>query len=492
MALVLYTETLPLAPAIIRGEVVSAGLVPFGGRNGDLQFAAPDPMTLLRRLPMGNPQRLADLHAISVDEIVEYLRSLGDALTLARNEHLQASIELSMQTAPTTPPLVRNQYERLPSLFTRDALEDTIDQIGRPFLDRWVHTRTAATGAKRYVRAFGARSIHVVAGNSPVLSAVTVIRNAVARSDAIIKAPSNDPFTGIAIARTMIDMAPDHPITRHLSVAYWRGGDEAFESQLYQPHNIDKIVAWGGFASVKHVSQYLQPGLELVTLDPKRSISIVGKETFAEGASIDEAAQRIAADVGAHNQEVCASARVIYVESGTDEAGIARVSDLAKRVYDRMMVLPERISTKPKHGIDRELKKAIDAASMLDDFYEVVGGGDGEGAMIVSKLPEPVDFAPTLINRVANLVPVDSLDEIFPRIDSYTQTVGIYPEQLAPQIADKVAIAGGQRLVSLGFAGATMTGFGGPQDGLEPTRRLVKWIFREEVDPKITRPIWVD
>ena len=68
----------------------------------------------------------------------------------------------------------------------------------------------------------------------------------------------------------MADMAPDHPITRHLSVAYWKGGDVEFEEQLYQPHNIEKIVAWGGFASVKHVTRYIQPGLELITLDPKR------------------------------------------------------------------------------------------------------------------------------------------------------------------------------------------------------------------------------
>ncbi len=465
MASLPVSETLPLAPAVIRGELITSDLVTFGGRNGNLQFAAPNPATLLKKLPMGNPGRLADLHALSVDEIVAYLRALGDALTLEKNSHLQEALELSLHTAPTTPPLVRNQYQRLPSLFTVDALEDAVSQIGRDYLEGWVHSRTAQSGAKRFVRAIGARAIHVVAGNSPVLSAVTIIRNAIARGDAIIKAPSNDPFTGIAITRTMIDMAPDHPITRHVSVAYWQGGDEAFESKLYQPHNVDKIVAWGGFASVKHIAQYLQPGLELITLDPKRSISIVGREAFDDPAGIDEAAQRIAADVGAHNQEVCASARVVYVQSGTDEDGIARLSDLARKVYDRLMALPEHVSTKPKLGIARDLKKALETAAMMDDFYEVVGGRDDEGAIIVSKMPEPVDFAPSLTNRVANLVPVDALDEIYPRMDSYTQTVGIYPPKLIAEIADKVAIAGGQRLVSLGYAGAATTGFGGPQGG---------------------------
>ena len=73
-----------------------------------------------------------------------------------------------------------------------------------------------------------------------------------------------------------IRIFPDHPVTKHLAVAYWRGGDEALESRIYQPHNIEKICAWGGFASVKHVTKYIQPGIELISLDPKRSAGIVG------------------------------------------------------------------------------------------------------------------------------------------------------------------------------------------------------------------------
>jgi hypothetical protein len=60
-----------------------------------------------------------------------------------------------------------------------------------------------------------------------------------------VKAPSNDPLTIVAIARTMIEMAPGHPITRHLTVGYCKGGDEAIESRIYQPQHIEKLVAWG-------------------------------------------------------------------------------------------------------------------------------------------------------------------------------------------------------------------------------------------------------
>src|ERR1700678_4509787 len=160
-------------------------------------------------------------------------------------------------------------------------------------------------GALVSIRAIGARAVHIVAGNSPLVSSMTVMRNAVLRSDAIIKTPSNDPLTAAACARTMVEMAPLHPITRHLSVAYWKGGDTSFEELLYRPKNIEKIVAWGGFASITHIAKYIQPGIDLITLDPKLSSSIIGKEAFTSDAVMREVAERAAVDIGHRNQEAC-------------------------------------------------------------------------------------------------------------------------------------------------------------------------------------------
>ena len=188
----------------------------------------------------------------------------------------------------------------------------------------------------------------------------------------------------------------------------------------------------------------------------------------------------------ANNQEVCASGRVVYVISGSDDNGIARAEELARRAYSRLLKLPVQISTPPKGGINRDLLSHIDAASMLDDFSTVIGTRQGEGGVVVSKLPEPVDFATTLTNRVANFVPVDSITDILPRVDSYCQTIGIYPESLVGKNQDQLALAGGQRLVTPGYAGVATTGFGSPQDGVEPIRRLRracgKWRNSKEND----------
>src|SRR5690606_30702111 len=103
------------------------------------------------------------------------------------------------------------------------------------------------------IRAFGARTVHVIAGNASVIALQTIMDNAITRGDAIIKLPSNDPYFATAVAQKMIEMEPDHPLTRHLSVAYWKGGDAAIESHLYDSSRIEKIVAWGGFDSMRSI-----------------------------------------------------------------------------------------------------------------------------------------------------------------------------------------------------------------------------------------------
>src|SRR5690606_19070361 len=177
----------------------------------------------------------------------------------------------------------------------------------------------------------------------------------------------------MAIARTMIEMAPDHPLTQHVSVAYWKGGDEAFEEKLYRPENIEKIVAWGGFAAMKHVTKYIQPGLELISLDPKRSASIIGGETFESEASMREAALRLATDIGASNQNACVNARAVYVQCGTDEKALAALHRFGEYVYEAMTTqLPNSLSTKPKH-YNPQLREYVNSLRLDDEWFKVIG-----------------------------------------------------------------------------------------------------------------------
>jgi hypothetical protein len=474
-------------PLFVRGELVEQDWKRYGVRGGAGGFEAPDLAKHVERLPLGSPRALADLYQVSFDEILDVLAELGRALDFEKNAHVQAAYQAALVAANYPASMLKTSYTTLPRAFDRAAIRELAEaRIGIAYLEGWV-PRRLLDGRELRIRAFGARALHIPAGNGGIISAITIIRNAITRSDAIIKAPSNDPLTALAIARTLADVAPNHPLTKHLTVAYWKGGDLAVEHRLFRPEHIEKIVAWGGFASVKHVTRYIQPGLELISLDPKRSATIIGPEAFASDETLDEVAVRAACDIGMANQEGCACARVIYVLCGSDAQGIELANRLGERIYEKLLALPDHISTKPR-SFDPELRDHVEATRMAGDWFRVIGGEQNEGAIIVSQMDEAVDYAPLLSGRVANVVPVDDVKKVTDAVNAYTQTVGIYPESLKRQLRDQLPLFGAQRLTSLGYACHVNPAM--PQDAIEPVRRMCKWIVDEECDPEQVFPAW--
>ena len=174
----------------------------------------------------------------------------------------------------------------------------------------------------------------------------------------------------------------------------------------------------------------------------------------------------------------CASSRVVYVLTGSHEDGVERVVELGKLTYPAIIGLEPPFSTMPK-SYDKELKAHVDALRLDDDWYEVIGGERGEGAIIVSKLPRKVDFAAYLADRTANFVTVESIDDILLGIDAYTQTIGVWPESLKAQLQNIVPFYGAQRLVTLGNALYNGPLIGLAHDAIEPVRRMCKWIANE-------------
>lgn len=479
-------------PLIIRGEVIDEAGIEFGGRRGGAVFTAPDVAKYLDRLPLDRPSRMADLYSLSFDDIVAYLARLGGCLDMATNGHMQEAYELSRLTSGLSDSILRNHYETIPQFFSPAATREAAENfIGIDYLEGWVEQAPGVNPALSVkVRAFGARAVHVIAGNAPGVAAQTVFRNAITRSDAIIKMPSNDPLTAAAMARTMIEMAPDHPLTRHLSAAYWKGGNEKVEELLYHPKRIEKIIAWGGFASISHITRYLQPGIDLITLDPKQSATIIDVDAFADDDTLNHVARRLALDMGAMNQEGCVCARVVYVVSGTDDAGLARLNHLGQLTFEALQRLPSHLST-PHKAFDPDLKAELDGLRFAGDEYKMFGGRSNEGAVIVSQSDAPVDFSRLLSGRVCNLVPIDDLEEAVLSVNSYTQTIGIFPESLKLKLRDRLAYQGAQRLVSLGGA-ATLFATAAPQDGIEPVRRMCKWIVDESASGELLEGLAID
>ena len=466
-------------PFVIRGRVVSDPEVEH--RAGNLVFRTPDPQRLLAVLPLESRVGMADLHSITIDEIVDFLAALGSGLRLAHNPYLQEAFSLTVNASNLTEPVVRVIYEdQLARFFQPERIRDAVERrLGKRYLEGWVH-EPSVDGRDLRIRAFGARTTHVIAGNSPGVSAQTIVRNAITRSDAIIKTPSNDPVTAVAILRTMVDIDPQHPVTKHVSAAYWRGGDELVESAVFSSPNIDKIVAWGGVSAIQHVAKYVGPGVELIALDPKISISMLGSVVLTDRAVSDDAARRLSVDVGTMNQEACVNSRVAYVAIGGVDDPEPAVRAFAEKVFAALQALPAEHSTPVDH-LPPELRDEVEAALLVGE-PEVIGGGTGAGGVLVSWDGRPVDYTAFLSARYVNLVPIRDLADALEGISSTTQTCGVFPATLRSSLRDLLAQAGVQRVATLGMAAGGGDNQTIPQDGIEVLRRMCRWIV-DEADP---------
>jgi hypothetical protein len=470
-------------PIIARGRLIepSAGdTVTHKGRSG-AAFCSPDPHKHVGALVLGNTALMADITNTKLRDIVDFLAAVGQRLQLDDNQWLQQSFELALAAGGLTEPVLRGVYDAVPHMFEPAALLALADKtIGINYLDGWVAGEGSYENIR--VRAVGTRQLHITAGNVPVVAALTIIRAALTKSDSLIKTPSNDPLTASAIARTMLELDPRHPVVKHLAVAYWKGGDEFMDQQIVRTSRIDKITAWGGMASVKHIQKFLVPGIDLTALNPKYSMSMIGKEALVDEAAMDEAALGLAVISGYFNQTACANTRIIYVESGTDDAALERVIALGRKIVAAYQSLPLTLSTAAP-AANKELEAELAAAALADDFYHVEGNTI-TGGFVVSRFPDRVDFYDKLNNRVVNLVPVPDLLDVVKWCDDTTQTVGIYPESLRDRLLDPLAMAGVQRMVPLQGGDALQIYQdmhkmppGAPHDGIEPMRRNVRWVI---------------
>lgn len=469
-------------PIVARGRIIMPGddAVTYKGRGG-ADFRQPDPHKHIHDLALGNTALLADLNAMPMAQIIDFLHEAGKRMALEDNPLLQESFELALQAGGLAEPILRGVYDGLPHMFDGTSLTAQVEEtIGVRYLDGWVPADAPHDNVR--VRAVGTRQLHITAGNVPVVAALTIVRGALTKSDILIKSPSNDPLTANAIARTLIAIDPNHPVVKHIAVAYWKGGDEYMDQQIVRTSRIDKITAWGGMSSVKHIQKFLMPGIDLTALNPKYSMSLIGRDTFASEAAMDEAAVGLATIAGFYNQTACANTRIVYVESDTDDDSMEKVVELGRKYLAALPALPPVMSTAAP-GPNRDLDSEMDAVALEDDFYHVEGDTI-TGGFIVSKFNDRVDFYDQLNNRVVNFVPVDDLLDVVKWCDDTTQTVGLYPESDRDRVLDAFSLAGVQRLVSLS-GGDAMQVFhdmhtlppGMPHDGIEPMRRNVRWVI---------------
>jgi hypothetical protein len=402
---------------------------------------------------------------LTLDDVLDHLTAVGNALEKDGRGYVSDALEKVAKVNPVGGGVLRKHMASAVSLFNRELMAYEYEQSLGFQGEGWTRA-TAPDGSQFEKRWFPTRTVHIMAGNTPHGGPLAIIRTSLLRGVALMKMPSNDPFTPIAVLRTMHDLDPDHPLVQCFSAAYWRGGDAEVESVLFRSQFFDKIIAWGGEGAIRNAVRYLGPGLELVSFDPKTSISIIGPEAFESPEITRQVADLAANDV--RYQEGCGTSRHQYVQGTVEQADAYGEALLAamKDYHDRVQG-----SCKPTPP---EVVEAVDGLRMLDPIYKVWGRYDGSGLVVRSD--EPVDFYPD--GRTVNVVRLDSLDEVVHHVNVATQTVGLWPPDLKMTMRDALASGGVDRVANLGTASAGGTGaLGIPHDGMIALHRMVRWIF---------------
>lgn len=459
------SEEIISAPFFARGEVISGNDETHRSRDLGVTFATPkidlDKVVAPRT-------EVPPLLNVPLAEIIDFLVETGQRMTAPDNQHMQECFDRMASTHILPRGVVEGVAKHAAAYLDKRVLMAEVEQNFHDprVLDGWV-PKEDFTGRKSFVRAFAPRLIHVLPGNSPGVAVKSIAQGAMVKGINLFKMSSADPFTMVAILRTMAEVDPNHPIVKSMSAVYWRGGNDRVEQTLYRPQYFDKIVAWGGGDAINNVIKYLGPGFQLVSFDPKTSISFVGKEAFASEETLDLAADLASIDVMTLNQEACVASRFQYVEGS--EADVDRFAEkLQQRIAARAAASGD---IRP---LDMEMKDQLEMMQLMDEDYRVFGKLDGTGVVVRSS--EPVDFHP--INKTANVVRVDSLDDAVKYINVATQTVGFYPFERMADYRDRLASGGAQRIVHLGEAGPST--IGNPHDAMYPMHRFVHWMAHED------------
>jgi hypothetical protein len=453
------------APFFVQGKVVEGSDAVHRSRDLGVDFATP-PLDLNALV---HPRtELPPLLDVPLAEIIDFLVEAGQKLADPNNPHVEPCIErmakVSLQPRKMVEFMVRNSAEYLDKKSLWELVEQNFPNPKA--LDEWV-PHTDHQGRRSFIRAFPPRLIHVLPGNAPAQGIRSIAQSALVKSVSLFKMASADPFSTVAFLRTMAYVDPVHPVVRSMSAIYWRGGDESVERVLYRPQYFDKLVAWGGGDAINNVMKYMGPGFQLVSFDPKTSISMVGREAFASEETMIEAATRNAADVAMANQEACVCSRFTFIEATPQQAD--RYCEILAE-----QIRIDRMGEGNPRPLEKDLREQIDVLRTMDDDYAVFGALDGRGVAIRSV--EPVDFHP--LRKTSNVVCVESLAAAMKYVNVATQTVGVFPFSRMVELRDQLASGGAQRVVRLGEAGPSA--IGNPHDAMYPLHRFVHWMANED------------
>jgi hypothetical protein len=451
-----------------------------------LLFARPDPAELVEEDP-GELHR--ELFSLPVDEVLRYVGELRDVLRGGRDA-LRSAARRAGASMPLDERLLTLAFDLVPSLLDPEALGEAIDRElggaqvpGRRYLDGWVevgakpHRGANARLAERIyglsgnhsnphrprVRAIPTRQLHVTAGNAPLLPLVSFLRGVATKGALVVKSPAEATAVCALLAMAIAALDPDHPVARHTSLVYWKGGDTAFENVLFAPGAFDRVVVWGSPETVESVRARAAHA-KTVFLNPRYGLSLIGAGTFPDRVS--EAASLAASDSTIANQQACTASLVHYVEGSEEQALL-----YCRKLQEALARWGEHVPHALPPSVLGKLRMLRRGAFLQGTWFTNGTGPDIDSAVIYMR--QELDLADHPASRCVVVRRVDRIEDAFRFLNGAVSTVGVFPADLIEGVRDEIASRGVSNIFPLGEVELAYAGM--PHDGMRILSELVSW-----------------
>lgn len=312
---------------------------------------------------------------------------------------------------------------------------------------------------------------HWIAGNVPTLGFLSLLLSVATKNANILKVPEH-------VSPLLTEMLSSVARARYrTSGGQWREGEVISNTiaALWYPHRsgdanrlsmlADARVVWGGGEAVRAVAGLPRKHTaQDVIFGPKLSVAAVGREALKEESRANRVARGVAVDCSVFDQEACASAHTVFVETG----GAVSPAEFARLLAAQMDRALMRI---PHAGLNGATAGAVKSARIqhLVDGTVYAPYGLEWSVLYRDTLQRPG----AIYGRTVFVRPVDDLAQVAPLLDRDTQVVGLaLPGHRRAEVAEQFALAGVDRVTDVG----AMAEFSVPWDGVFLPDRLVRWI----------------
>lgn len=443
-------------PIVVCGEVkqlTAENMISLShGENMEVRIPRLEPVDVARIRKADN----RDIAALSIDDVAIFLNDLCNAWTDEDYEFRRLAAESIRDAAGYTGPSVYFDFGLLSTMLRRINVYDMVEtEIGDPYLlDKWLPSKTVYLHAEPR-----GKVAHIVDGNAGMAGLFSIVRSVMTKNMTIAKLPKRDPVTSLLFALSFVAIAPEHPITKSLTVAYWEPGS-TIEDEILDMSDV--VCAWGHETSIEPIKRRIRYGTELVEFGPKRSVHMIGGDT----TDVDYVAMKAAYDISLYDQVACFSPQETFCEADT----ALYVKALRRWMDTTLKRMPKPpISAGEKDAIERTRRHAALRG------WQVIAPQDSGWMIVVTDGPCRIAAHP--LSRTMFVHPVKDLREALPFVDKHTQTVALHPPDRAMGLADELAFRGVTRITEVGRGGRPRPGVA--HDGIFPLSRLVRWVTVE-------------